>query len=81
MGEVYPRVGLDCVGLGQKFFTFNESGWDGSNCKKCVTVCQYNFYCISPLFASFFVGSGFVPELVACSMSASPNVHSIHDHN
>ena len=22
-----------------------------------------------------------VPELVACSMSASPNVHSIHDHN
>ena len=62
MGQVYPRVGLDCVGFGQKFSTFNESGWDGSSCKKCVKVglYQYNFYCISALFASFFVGSGFV---------------------
>ena len=56
MGQVYPRVGLDCVGLGQKFSTFNESGWDDSNCKKCVKVYQYNFYCISALFASFFLG-------------------------
>jgi len=46
--------------LGQKFSTFNESGWDGSNCKKCVKVYQYNFYCISALFTSFFVRSGFV---------------------
>ena len=60
MGRVYPRVRLDCVGLGQKFSTFNESGWDGYNCKKCVKVYQCNFYCISALFASFFVGSGFV---------------------
>jgi len=60
MGQVYPRVGLDCVGLGQKFSTFNESGWDGSNCKKCVKVYQYNFNCLSALFASSFVGSGFV---------------------
>ena len=64
MGQVYPRVGMDCVDcsleLGQNFSTFNESGWDGSNCKKCVTVYQYNFYCISARFASFFVGSGFV---------------------
>jgi len=59
MGQVYPRVGLDCVGLGQKFSTVNESGWDGSNCKKCVKVYQYNFYCISALFALLFVGSGF----------------------
>ena len=43
---------MDCVGLGQKFSTFNESGWDGSNCKKCVKVYQYNFYCIPALFAS-----------------------------
>jgi len=60
MGHVYPRVGLDCVGLGQNFSTFNESGWDGYSCKKCVKLYQYNFYCISALFASFFVGSGFV---------------------
>jgi len=40
MGQVYPRVGLDCVGLGQKFSTFNESVWDGSNSKKCVNVYQ-----------------------------------------
>jgi len=60
MGQVCPRVGFDCVGLGQKFYTFIESGWDSSNYKKCVKVYQYNFYCISALFASFFVGSGFV---------------------
>jgi len=81
MGLVYPRVGLDCVRLGQKFSTCNESGWDGSNCKKCVKVYQYNFYCISALFASFLSGLVLlVPELVACSMSASPDVHSIHDY-
>ena len=105
MGQVCPRVGFDCVGLGQKFFTFNESGWDSSNYKKCVKVYQYNFYCISALFASFFcrvwfcwfqnswavwVGLalfdpglgrvGSIVGLVACSMSASPDVHSIHDH-
>jgi len=54
MGQVYLRVELHCARLGQKFSTFNESGWDGSNCKKCVKVYQYNFYCISALFASFF---------------------------
>ena len=27
---------------------------------KSVKLYQYNFYCISALFASFFVGSGFV---------------------
>jgi len=54
MGQVCPRVGFDCVGLGQKFYTFNESGWDSSNYKKCAKVYQYNFYCISALFASFF---------------------------
>ena len=54
MGHVYPRVGLDCVGLGQNFSTFNESSWDGYNCKKCVKLYQYNFYCISTLSASFF---------------------------
>ena len=42
------------------FSTFNESGWDGCNCRKCVKVYLYNFYCISALFASFFVRSGFV---------------------
>jgi len=41
MGQVYPWVGLDCVGLGQKFSTFNESGCDGSNCKKRAEVYQY----------------------------------------
>jgi len=43
-----------------KNFPLLKSGWDGSNCKKCVEVYQYNLYCISVLFASFFVGSGFV---------------------
>ena len=67
MGQVYPWVELDCVGLGQKLSTFNESGWDGSNCKKCVKVYQYNFYCISALFASFLSGLVLlVPELVGC---------------
>ena len=67
MGQVYPWVGLDCVGLGQKFSTFNESGWDDSNCQKCVKVYQYNVYCISALFASFLSGLVLlVPELVGC---------------
>jgi len=68
MGQVYPPVGLYCVGLGQNFSTFNESGWDVSNCKKCAKVYQHNFYCISALFASFFL-SGLVllvQELVGC---------------
>ena len=63
MGQVYPWVGLDCVELGQKFSTFNESGWDGSNCKKCVKGLKYiNITSIAYLHCllRFFVGSGFV---------------------
>jgi len=78
MGQVYPQVGLDCVGLGQKFSTFSESGWDGSNCKKCVKVYQYNFYCISALFASFFVGSGFVGFRTRCMFHVGESRHTQH---
>jgi len=68
MGQVYPRVGLDCVGLGQKFSTFNESGWDGSNCKKSVLM-YINITSIAYLHCLLRFLSGLVllvPELVVC---------------
>jgi len=65
MGQVCPRVGFDCVGLGQKFYTFNESGWDSSNYKKCVKVGPPPYINITSIaylhcLLRFFVGSGFV---------------------
>jgi len=57
------------------FSTFNELGWDGSNCKK--SVLKYiNITSIAYLHCLLRFLSGLVllvPELVACSMSASPD--------
>jgi len=70
MGQVYPWVGFDCVELGQKFSTFNESGWDGSNCKKCVKGLKYiNITSVAYLHCLLRFLSGLVllvPELVGC---------------
>ena len=60
MGQVSPWVGLDCVGLGQKFSTFNESGCDGSNCKKRAEVYQYILLLHICTVCFVFFGSGFV---------------------
>ena len=56
MGQVYPWVGLDCVGLGQKFSTFNNRVGMAPIAKSVLKYINIYFYCISTLFASFFSG-------------------------
>ena len=62
MGQVYPPVGLDCVGLGRNFSTFNESFGMAAIAKcvlKYISITTFaHLHCLR--VASFFVGSGFV---------------------
>ena len=60
MGQVYPRVGLDCVGLGQNFpLLINRVGMApiAKSVLKYINITSIAYlHCL----LRFFVGSGFV---------------------